>query len=152
MIVAQMVMKFPVFYRTRRFITGSITAHHRTQTKPIYTLVPCLCNINYNIILPSMPRSSLHVYWLKCCTYFSHLQRNNSNACATQDNIKYRRPRAYIYTYITYMNTYIRTYIHTYVRTYIYIHTYIHTCTHACMHAYIRYITYTRCGSRNRDP
>ena len=58
---SQLVKKFPIFYRIRRFITASTSARHLSLpwTRPIQSMpLIQLPKIHLNIILPSTPGSS----------------------------------------------------------------------------------------------
>lgn len=70
--VTQLFKKCSTFYGIQIFIT-MLTKPVCTlnMINPVHTLPPNFLNIKFNIILPSMPRSSLQSYQTTCCSHFS---------------------------------------------------------------------------------
>ena len=68
MIGPQEVKQFPAFYRIQRFITTLTTARHLSLSwaRCIQSMAPCyFLKLNFNIIIPSTPRSSMWSHFLR---------------------------------------------------------------------------------------
>jgi hypothetical protein len=61
--VAQLVNKFPTFYRTGRFITAFTRAHHWSPSWATHTLISHFFKTDFNIILPTAQRPTQSVNW-----------------------------------------------------------------------------------------